>query len=382
MRETFMKQASSIRRGPTVATPGVARRLSAALVPPLGLAFVALGGTKLHAQEWIARRFADWGLAPAFLGTAGAIEVALGLLLFFGPARRFGAAGLVVWMAGAIWTHARTGVPGEAVVPAVLLVCFGVVATREFRQHGWSVPRPPVPLRAPPTRPLAGLLFVVQLVGVSFLIRWAVGGSVFWAALPVLAVGHAWTEAATRDARRLVDLVLLHLLVLGVGVGSVYGFVGHYFMSDAVAASVGWATGSPFQRELGFYHLGFGISGLLALWLRDDFWLAVGLTCSIFLYGAGWVHLTEFLGSGNVAPRNWGFGVAFGNVVLPTVMLALLAIRLRLRPHDPDAGTRSRDAVRDSVGDAKARPHDRRGSGTGTGPSRRTPLLTLHPNVS
>jgi len=130
--------------------------------------------------------------------------------------------------------------------------------------------------------------------------------------------------------------------VLGVGVGSFYGFVGHYFMSDAVAASVGWATGSPFQRELAFYHLGFGISGLLALWLRDDFWLAVGLTCSIFLYGAGWVHLTDFLGHGNAAPRNWGFGVAFGNVVLPTVMLSLLALRVRLRNRErwSDAPTR------------------------------------------
>ena len=169
----------------------------------------------------------------------------------------------------------------------------------------------------------------------SFLIRWAIGGNVFWLALPVLAMGHAWTEGATRDTRRVVDLVLLYLLVLGVGVGSLYGFVGHYFMSDSVAASVGWAPGSPFQRELAFYHLGFGISGLLALWLRDNFWLAVGLTCSIFRYGAGWVHLTDFLAHGNAAPRNWGFGVLYGNVVLPTVMIALLALRARLRRGEP-----------------------------------------------
>jgi len=105
-------------------------------------------------------------------------------------------------------------------------------------------------------------------------------------------------------------------------------------MSDSVAASVGWATGSPFQRELAFYHLGFGISGLLALWLRDGFWLAIGLTSSIFLYGAGWVHLTDFLAHDNAAPRNWGFGVAFGSVVIPTVMLSLLALRVRLRDRE------------------------------------------------
>jgi hypothetical protein len=301
----------------------------------VGLLFVALGGAKLNAHEWIARRFAAWGLPDAFLGVAGAVEVALGLMLFFGPARRFGATGLAVWMTGAVWTHVRAGEAGAAVVPAALLLCFAAVAFHEFRRYGWSVPVPPAPLRAPPTRLLGGLLFAVQLVGVSFLLRWAVGGIVFWGVLPVLAVGHAWTEGATRDGRRLLDLVLLHLLVLGVGVGSFYGFIGHFFMSDAVAASVGWATGSPFQRELAFYHLGFGIGGLLALWRRDDFWLAIGLTCSIFLYGAGWVHLTDFLAHGNAAPNNWGFGVAFGNVVLPTVMLSLLAMRVRLRRRGP-----------------------------------------------
>jgi uncharacterized membrane protein YphA (DoxX/SURF4 family) len=319
------------------ATPGIWPRLAAALSPPVGLIFVALGGAKLDGQDWIARRFVEWAFPDAFLRLAGAVEVGLGLMLFFGPARRFGAAGLVVWMTGAVWTHVRAGEAGAAAVPAGLLLFFAAGAVHEFRRHAWTLPVPPAPLRAPPTDPLGRALFAAQLVGVSFLTRWAVGGSLFWSALPVLAVGHAWREGATRDARRLVDLVLLYVLVLGVGVGSLYGFVGHYFMSDAVAVSVGWATGSPFQRELAFYHLGFGISGVLALWLRDDFWLAVGLTCSIFLYGAGWVHLTDYLAHGNAAPNNWGFGVVFGNVVLPTVMLSFLVVRARLRRRDPSS---------------------------------------------
>lgn len=316
-------------------TRGAFTILSDTLSPPLGLALVGFGGAKLYSQAWIARRFAEWSLPDAFLGIAGTIEVLLGLTLFFGPTRRFGAAGLVVWLLGTIWAMVRMGEVGEAVLPATLLLFVAAVATREFRLRGWSAPKPPAPLRAPPTRLLEGVWFAVQLVGVSFLIRWAIGGSVFWSVLPVLALGHAWSEGAIRDRRRLVDLVLLYLLVLGVGVGSFYGFVGHFFMSDSVAASVGWATGSPFQRELAFYHLGFGISGLLALWLRDNFWLAVGLTCSIFLYGAGWVHLTDYLVHGNAAPRNWGFGVFYGNVVLPTALLSLLALRSRLAQHAP-----------------------------------------------
>lgn len=105
-------------------------------------------------------------------------------------------------------------------------------------------------------------------------------------------------------------------------------------MSDAVAVSIGWRTGSPFQQELAFYHLGLGMLGVLALWIRDRLWLAVGLLSCIFLYGAGWVHLTDFLVRGNTAERNWGVGVLVGNVIVPTAVLVLLALHER---HDRTA---------------------------------------------
>ena len=301
--------------------------------PVLGLLFVATGGAKLHGDPNMAARFAEWGYAPWFLVAAGFAEVGLGLAVFYGPTRGVGAAGLAAWMAGACLTHLRAGEMAVALLPATILAAFAAGAAYELRRHGWH-PRPPAPLRDPPARPMAGLLFAVQLVGVSFLVRSAIGGIAFWMALPLLALGHARRDGALGDRAQVVRLLLLYLLVLGMGVGGLWGFVGHFLMSDSVAASVGWRTGSPFQKELAFYHLGLGVLGVLALWIRDRLWLAVGLLSSIFLYGAGWVHLTDFLVRENTAEGNWGVGVLFGNLIVPTAMLVLLALHER---HDRTA---------------------------------------------
>ena len=326
-------------RGPAAPAGRLARAWHAAS-PTLGLLLVAIGGAKLHGDPNMVSRFAEWGYAPWFLVAAGFVEVGLGLAVFYGPTRGMGAAGLATWMAGACWTHLRAGEAAVALLPATILVIFAAGATYELRSHGWH-PRPPAPLRDPPARPMAGLLFAVQLVGVSFLMRWAIGGIAFSMALPLLALGHARADGALRDHAHVVRLLLLYLLVLGMGVGGLWGFVGHFLMSDAVAASVGWRTGSPFQKELAFYHLGLGVLGVLALWIRDRLWLAVGLLSCIFLYGAGWVHLTDFLVRGNTAERNWGVGVLFGNVIVPTAVLVLLALHERHdRPADGAAAQR------------------------------------------
>ncbi|WP_180277965.1 DUF6790 family protein [Clostridium sp. LS] len=41
-----------------------------------------------------------------------------------------------------------------------------------------------------------------------------------------------------------------------------------------IAEFIGWEKGSPFQKELGY-----GISGLLCIWMSKDFWLAL-LKCN------------------------------------------------------------------------------------------------------
>ncbi|MGH2774184.1 MAG: DUF6790 family protein [Actinomycetota bacterium] len=49
------------------------------------------------------------------------------------------------------------------------------------------------------------------------------------------------------------------------------GFFGHVFTPDAVAESIDWPKGSPFQQEIGFANLALGVLGLIAAGRRDGF---------------------------------------------------------------------------------------------------------------
>ena len=61
----------------------------------------------------------------------------------------------------------------------------------------------------------------------------------------------------------IVESFLLWFLVIVVGFGSLYAFVGHAFVTH-VAWSIGWPTGSPFQFEVALHNLATGASGVLS----------------------------------------------------------------------------------------------------------------------
>ena len=296
----------------------------------LGIGFLFAGGAKLSDPGAAVALFEGWGLArPALVPVAAWIEALLGLLLLNAPTRRVAAAALAVWMLPWIVLQLGAGAfPMVSASVAVLVLGGGFAWTSEqaFVPRQNAI-RPPL-LRTPPTSTGKILHGVAALVGISFLIRWVVGGTVFWTALPALAWLHARHPQARE--RSTLEAVNLYLLVLGLGVSGVWGFVGHTFMAQTVGESVGWAP-SPFQSELAFYHLGIGVAGLACWWLRDHFWLAVAVIVSVFLYGAGWVHLLDFLETGNRAPTNWGPGVLFGNLLVPTALLVLGVLRARHR---------------------------------------------------
>jgi hypothetical protein len=191
------------------------------------------------------------------------------------------------------------------------------------RLEGWRAP-----LKRLPTRAVWVLPFLFRVVGVSFMIRWAVGGVAFWAALPILGLLHAASVGET-SARGRLEHVLLYLLFFGYGAGGLWNFSGHFFAADMVAASVGWPAGSPFQQELAFYALGTGTVGLLTPWLRDRYWIASALAPSIFVYGAAYTHIMDFFHSGNDAPMNWSFTAVGANLIIPSAVLLVLAAYIR-----------------------------------------------------
>ena len=122
-----------------------------------------------------------------------------------------------------------------------------------------------------------------------------------------------------------VETFLMYFLVVSVGFQGIYCFVGHYFLSDQVAESIGWPAGNPFQKEIGFTNLAFGILGVLCIWFRGGFWLATAIGVSVFLLGASVVHFQDIHKNRNLHPGNAGF-VLVADIVIPVVILVLAAV--------------------------------------------------------
>jgi hypothetical protein len=94
----------------------------------------------------------------------------------------------------------------------------------------------------------------------------------------------------------------------------------------AVAASIGWPPGNPFQYEVAVANLAFGVLGLLCLRFRDGFWTATAIGWSVFMLGAAGVHLHQIHVGQPYAPENAG-AILYFNIVAPVCLLALLVIR-------------------------------------------------------
>ena len=128
---------------------------------------------------------------------------------------------------------------------------------------------------------------------------------------------------STVDGRvRKLELYLIYLFGLGVTGSGIGGALGHLFLSDAVAQSVGWPTGSPFQLEMGFTNLALGVLGLVAVSRRDGFREATVMAVTVVGVGATIVHLWDIAATGNLAPGNTIQNVA--NLAKPILLIGLL----------------------------------------------------------
>lgn len=129
-----------------------------------------------------------------------------------------------------------------------------------------------------------------------FLIFWIIG----------LLVGGI-TSIFNSDIHTFSDIcsnLLFYQLTVSVGLSGITGFLGHVFRSDMVADQIGWAKGSPFQKELGFAELGFAIAGIMCIWYGREFWLAVIVLVSPLFFLAGINHVREMIVNKNYHPHN------------------------------------------------------------------------------
>ncbi|WP_052360010.1 DUF6790 family protein [Solidesulfovibrio alcoholivorans] len=168
-------------------------------------------------------------------------------------------------------------------------------------------------------RPIAFLLALVALCAASALPD--AGSGILLVAGPLFGLAAAARKKA-RNAALLED-VLRYLVFFFVGVGGVWGGIGHVFFADKIAASIGWAP-SPFQFEVGMANFGFGIAGLLAPFTRPRSWLGLITAQSVFLLGAAGGHIAS-MRAGNFAPNNAGV-IFYTDILGPLAMLALYGV--------------------------------------------------------
>jgi hypothetical protein len=146
--------------------------------------------------------------------------------------------------------------------------------------------------------------------------------------LPVLAaaiLARYDRFAQSRPAR--LELFLLYQFGLGVVAGGIGNFLGHVFLADAVAASIGWPAGSPFQTEIGFSSLATGVLGLIAATRRDGFREATVIAIAVSGVGATLVHLADIVQHGNLAPGNTLQNVS--NLLKPALLIGFLVASRR-----------------------------------------------------
>jgi hypothetical protein len=158
---------------------------------------------------------------------------------------------------------------------------------------------------------------------------------IFFAAAALIGfVIHTALDRGPRKRDRVLELFLLWFFAVVVGCSGIFGFTGHTLVADDVARQIGWPAGNPFQTEVAFTNLAFGVLGLLCIRFRGDFWLATAVGWGIFLVGAGITHAIDLTAHGNDAPNNTG-PVLWGDFLKPVILLAALCVHRRWRRAGP-----------------------------------------------
>src|SRR6266508_2435823 len=117
---------------------------------------------------------------------------------------------------------------------------------------------------------------------------------------------HLGVSRYPRTRARVIHLLLLYALVLDVGVvGLVFGFIPHVFFADKAAQLIGWPPGSPFQFEVGIHDGAWGLLGFLSIWIGGSFWIATGLSLSVFMLEVTYSHIHQMMKEHNFAPYNF-----------------------------------------------------------------------------
>ncbi|MCX6004466.1 MAG: hypothetical protein NT082_02160 [Chloroflexi bacterium] len=143
---------------------------------------------------------------------------------------------------------------------------------------------------------------------------------VLWVILAIMQIVLSGSDA--------IETLLMDGLIIMVGLGGLYSFIGHLFFSGKVAVSIGWPQGNPFQSEVAMANLAIGVLGILSYWIHYYFWIATVVAFSVFMLGTACIHIRDMRKSKNFTTGNAG-PVFFADIGMPLILIILLVIYIR-----------------------------------------------------
>lgn len=147
---------------------------------------------------------------------------------------------------------------------------------------------------------------------------------IFWLIGIIVGIVTTIINPTIRTVQAISTNLLFYQLIITLTLTGIQGFLGHVFKSDMVAEYIGWEKGSPFQKELGYAELGYGIAGVMCIWMGKDFWLATIIITSPLFIGAAAVHLKEMMKSKNFKPGN--SIILLPDLIIPLSLIVLFVI--------------------------------------------------------
>jgi hypothetical protein len=148
------------------------------------------------------------------------------------------------------------------------------------------------------------------------------------AALPVVCYGLALVLGLFQVTQPFgssgLSPLLQWMLALGLGLPSLWAALGHAFLSEQVAKSIGWAT-SPFQKEIAGANLGIGLGAVCASIMGPPAAWAIFFVAAGFLWSAAAVHIMGVVKEKNFAVNNVG-PIFWWDLITPATILLLLCM--------------------------------------------------------
>ena len=142
---------------------------------------------------------------------------------------------------------------------------------------------------------------------------------------------HLHRDDQPRSTARTAEIFLVWWMVVGVGIGSIFGAMFHLFDGPDTAREIGYTNGDGgFQTEVGFADLAIGVLGVLCARFRDGFLLAAVIAVSICYLGDAYGHIHQAAIHDNHDPDNTGL-VLWADFITPLVAIGLYVASRRSR---------------------------------------------------